>query len=212
MADLEFYYDVVCPFAWITSRWVVEVQGQREYDVVWKPISLKMINEHRDEDWYTPEYRAGHMAGLYIHRVADEVERVEGNAAVGRLYTAAGTANHVDKRRKELATEPQAFIAEMLTSIGLDPALAEHAFDDSHDAAIKASTDEAFARTGPDVGTPILTFRPGQPNEGSFFGPVISRIPRGEEALKVWDAVEFMATTPDFSELKRSLRSKLVFD
>ena len=69
MADLEFYFDPVCPFAWITSRWVKEVQSLRDYDVTWKYISLKMINENRTEDWYTTEYRAAHMAGLYAHRV-----------------------------------------------------------------------------------------------------------------------------------------------
>jgi hypothetical protein len=82
------------------------------------------------------------------------------------------------------------------------------AFDDE----VAASTELALARTGKDVGTPILTFHPGQANEGSFFGPVIARIPRGEEALKLWNAVEVVATTPGVAELKRTLRSKPVFD
>ena len=86
------------------------------------------------------------------------------------------------------------------------------AFDESFDERIASDTDLAFSRTGKDVGTPILTFRPGQENEGSFFGPVISRIPRGSEALTLWDAIEVVATTPGVSELKRTLRASPVFD
>ncbi|GDX18865.1 hypothetical protein LBMAG06_09940 [Actinomycetes bacterium] len=83
--------------------------------------------------------------------------------------------------------------------------------DETHTAVIRYETDLALSRTGKDVGTPILTFKPGQPNEGSFFGPVISKSPRGDEALKLWDAVETIATTSGVAELKRSLRSPLDF-
>ena len=83
MADLEFFFDPVCPWAWITSRWVTEVQQLRNYEVEWRFISLKMINQDRAEDWYTTEYRAAHLAGLYAHRVCDEVRVQHGNLAVG---------------------------------------------------------------------------------------------------------------------------------
>ncbi len=212
MADLEFYYDPVCPWAWITSRWVVEVQGLRNYEVVWKPISLKFINETRTDDWYTPAYRAAHMAGLYAHRVADVVESQHGNAAVGALYTALGEAFHPQQRRPEINADPVAFMAEMLAAVGLDQALAAEANNDAHDAAVQASTDEAFARTGKDVGTPIITFHPGSDREASFFGPVIANIPRGDAALRLWDAVEIIATTSGMAELKRSLRDRPNFD
>jgi hypothetical protein len=95
---------------------------------------------------------------------------------------------------------------------GLDASFAELALDESLDARIEADTAEALGRTGPDVGTPILTFAPGSAHEGSFFGPVIARIPRGDEALKLWDAIEVVATTPGVAELKRSLRASPVFD
>jgi len=212
MADLEFFFDPVCPWAWITSRWVVEVQQQRDYEVGWRFISLKMINQDRTSDWYTPEYRAGHMAGLYTHRVCDEVRQQHGNQAVGALYTALGTAFHNDQRRPEVNADPVGFMAEMLQVAGLPADLAPHALDEVHDAYIAEETELAFARTGRDVGTPIITFHPGAANEASFFGPVIAAIPRGEEATRLWDAIETVATTSGMAELKRSLRAKPSFD
>lgn len=212
MADLEFFFDTVCPWAWITSRWVTEVQAQRTYEVDWRFISLAMINEHRSDDWYTPEYRAGHMAGLHAHRVCDEVRLQEGNGAVGALYTEIGTAIHKERRRPEIVAGPEAFFSEMLGRAGLPTAYAAHVFDESHDDAIRACTDEALERTGRDVGTPILTFHPGTDREGSYFGPVISTIPRGAEATALWDAIEVLATNGLVAELKRSRRAKPVFD
>ena len=212
MADLEFFFDAVCPWAWVTSRWVKEVQHQREYDVAWRFISLKMINEHRNEEWYTPEYRAGHMAGLYVHRVADQVRADLGNVAVGDLYTAVGAAFHLQKRRSEINKDPVGFMCAMLALAGLPATLGEEALNPSHDDAVRAETDLAFSRTGEGVGTPIITFKPGQSDEGSFFGPVIASAPRGAAALKLWDAIEYIATTGGMAELKRSNRAKLSFD
>lgn len=212
MADLEFFFDPVCPWAWITSRWVAEVQQLRDYDVTWRFICLKMINEHRTEEWYTPEYRAGHMAGLYGLRVADQVRIEHGNDEVAAIYTALGEAIHLHKRRPELIDDPTALMEELLKSCGLSPGLATAALDESHDAYIRAETDLALERAGKDLGTPIITFRPGQSSEASFFGPVISTIPRGDAALQLWDAVEIVASTSCMAELKRSNRGKPVFD
>lgn len=207
MADLEFFFDPVCPWAWITSRWVAEVQQQRSYDVNWRFISLKMINRDRTESWYTPEYRAAHMAGLYAHRVCDEVRLQRSNAEVGVLYTALGNAFHLEQRRDEIGLDPVAFMAGLLAATGLPTEYAAHALDESHDAYIAQETELAIARTGRNLGTPIITFRPGADNEASFFGPVISTIPRGEEATKLWDAVETIATASGMAELKRSNRA-----
>ena len=212
MADLDFFFDPVCPWAWITSRWVVEVQQQREYDVDWRFISLKTINQDLTAEWYTPEYRAGHMAGLYAHRVCDEVRLRHGNTQVGALYTALGTAFHNQKRRPEINAGPEAFMAEMLTSVGLPAELATHVDDESHDTYIEQDTELALSRTGRDVGTPIITFRPGTAREASFFGPVISNIPKGEDATRLWDAIETIAGATGMAELKRSLRSRPSFD
>jgi hypothetical protein len=211
MADLEFFFDPVCPFAWVTSRWVKEVQAQREYDVTWRFISLAIINEDRTSDWYTPEYRAGHVTGMMGLRVADELRQTVGNDGVDRLYTALGTAFHNERRRQEMTDDPIAFLEPLLKGIDLDPQLAQHALDESHDAYLRKETELAFSRTGPDVGTPILTFNPGSEREASFFGPVISKTPRGEEATRLWDAVRVLAETPSMSELKRSARAKLDF-
>ena len=212
MADLEFFFDPVCPWAWITSRWVTEVQQLRDYEVTWRFVCLKMINEHRTKDWYTPEYRAGHMAGLYGLRVADQVRIEHGNEQVAAIYTALGEAIHLERRRPELIEDPVAMMQGLLKSAGLPPGLADHALDESHDPYIQGETDLVFERAGKDVGIPIITFRPGRPDEASFFGPVISSIPRGEAALKLWDAIETVATTSCMAELKRSNRSKPVFD
>lgn len=212
MADLEFFFDPVCPWAWITSRWVVEVQEQRDYDVRWRFISLKVINQDLTADWYTPQYRAGHMAGLYAHRVCDEVRMQLGNAEVAALYTALGNAFHNNQRHPAINDDPVGFMAEMLTAAGLPTELAAHALDESHDAYIAEETELAFARTGRDVGTPIITFHPGQADEASFFGPVISTIPRGENAVRLWDAIELVATSSGMAELKRSNRAAPQFD
>lgn len=212
VADLEFFLDPVCPWAWITSRWITEVQQLRSYEVKWRFICLKMINEHRTDDWYTPEYRAGHMAGLYALRVADQVRIERGNDQVGALYTALGDFIHHEGRRLEITGEPVGVLKGILKSAGLPPGLADAALDESHDPYIRSETDLAFERTGKDVGTPIITFHPGQGDEASFFGPVIAQIPRGQAALKLWDAIEIVATTSGMAELKRSNRSKIVFD
>jgi len=214
MADLEFFFDPVCPWAWITSRWVTEVKQLRAYAVAWRFICLKMINEHRIgvDPKYDVDYQAGHMAGLYGLRVADQIRLDCGNDEVGAFYTAIGEAYHLGRRRAELIADPVSMIQGVLKTCGLPPGLADHALDESHDAYIRSDNTLAFERTGPDVGTPILTFHPGRETEGSFFGPVISRIPRGEMALKLWDAIELIATTCGMAELKRSNRMKPVFD
>lgn len=212
MTDLEFFFDPVCPWAWITSRWVCEVQTLRQYEVRWRPISLKVLNQNQTAEWYTPEYKHLHAVGHANLRVALALEKELGNGAVGDFYTALGTEGHNNRRRQDFADNTKSLVAECLAKAKLPEHFVERLDDESFDALIVASTETALERTGRDVGTPILTFLPGQANEGSFFGPVIARIPRGEEALRLWDAVEIVATTPGVSELKRSLRGSPVFD
>lgn len=213
MADIEFFFDPVCPWAWVTSRWVVEVQGLRGFDVEWRFISLRVLNEARigTDDSYDDSWQASHFAGVYAHRVCDEVRMRFDNAAVGRLYTALGEAFHKGQRRPEINADPVGFMREMLTVAGLPTDLAEHALDDSHDAYVRADTELALSRTGKDVGTPIITYRPGQADEASLFGPVIRYIPRGDAAVKLWDAVETVAAS-GVSEIKRTVRGTLNFD
>jgi hypothetical protein len=208
-ADLDFFFDPVCPWAWITSRWVTNVAEQRDYEVDWRFISLWVLNEQNTQEWYTPEYRASHFIGHQGLRIADAIrtDPASDAGAVGRWYTAFGTALHVGGRRGDAGTDSIALFGELLAANGFDAALAAAADDESRDEYIRAETDLALGRTGRDVGTPIITFHPGAANEASFFGPVISKAPRGDDALKLWDAVETMATMSGMAELKRSLRA-----
>ena len=213
MADLDFFFDPVCPWAWITSRWVSEVQQLRSYDVQWKFISLKFLNEDKMDYSKMPDgYKDVHAAGTNGLRVAARARAEQGNEACGAVYTALGTSLHKNQEREKFVADPVAHIASLLTAAGLPAVWAESALDDSFDALIRRETELALERTGKDVGTPILTFHPGGAKEASFFGPVISTIPRGEEAMKLWDAIETIATSSGMAELKRSLRARPSFD
>lgn len=213
MADLEFFFDPVCPWAWITSRWVTEVQQLRSYDVQWRFISLRFLNEEKMDYSKMPEgYKEVHAAGTQGLRVAARARAEQGNDAVTKVYTALGTSLHNREERAAMVADPVTHIAGLLEAAGLPTEWAQSSLDESFDALIRSETELALERTGKDVGTPILTFHPGKASEASFFGPVVSSIPRGEEALKLWDAVETLATTSGVAELKRSLRARPSFD
>jgi 2-hydroxychromene-2-carboxylate isomerase len=206
-ADLDFFFDPVCPWAWITSRWVVNVSEQRHYEVDWRFISLWILNEENHQEWYTPQYRAGHYLGQQGLRIADAIRLGEADAsAVGRWYTAIGTALHVGAQRAQARDDSLGWYRGLLTANGFDEAYLDAADDDAHDEYLRADTELALSRTGRDVGTPILTFHPGSESEASFFGPVISKAPTGAEAIELWDAVEKLATMSGMAELKRSNR------
>jgi hypothetical protein len=211
VSDLEFFFDPVCPWAWVTSRWVNEVQAHRAYDVRWRFISLKVINAEQTADWYTDDYRAGHLAGTRGLRVAAAVRAAEGDEPIGALYTALGTRIHPGGRIADLKDDPVGFCTEALTEAGLPTSFAESALDESLDQVLVDETAVAFSRTGGGVGTPILTFAPGTEREASLFGPVIPSIPRGDDAVRLWDAVETIARS-GVAEIKRSLRGELRFD
>lgn len=209
-ADLEFYFDPVCPWAWITSRWVTNVQQLRNYEVSWKFISLRMINAERGYAGHEA-YEQIHNAGLAGLRVASAARAQGGNASVAAVYTALGNAIHIGGRREELVNDPKSFLLSIVADAGL-PAEVSAAFEDStHDEVIRYETEAALSRTGKDVGTPILTFNPKSANEASLFGPVISKAPKGEEAMKLWDAVQTIAES-GVAEIKRSLRAAPQFD
>ena len=205
--DLEFFWDPVCPFAWITSRWVEKVAEQTDYTVDWRLISLRILN--KDKNYATdfpPEYEQGHTAGLRMLRVAAKVREELGREHMGPLYTAMGAKYWEMPKgsglRGRLGTPEHT--AECLALAGLPAEYAVAVDDDSYDAVIEEETDLALARTGRDVGTPIITFKP--PDGLSFFGPVISRVPTDEQAVPLWNAVIELASFPGFAEMKRSLR------
>ena len=214
MADLRFWFDPVCPFAWLTSKWVRTVAAQRDYDVEWRLISLRLLNAHVDYDaHFPPEYEAEHTAGLRLLRVAARVREEHGQPALARFYEVCG--GHVFEREGvDAARDTRALAEEVLAEAGLPAGLASALDDEDRDAELRAETDEALALTGKDVGTPILHFRPhdGSGREGgggaAFFGPVISRLPSDEQAAELWDHVVGLARFPGFAELKRSLRER----
>ena len=213
MADLDFFFDPVCPWAWITSRWVTEVQSLRHYDVQWRFISLRFLNEEKMDYSSMPAgYKEVHAAGTMGLRVAAHARATEGNDAVAAVYTALGLSFHNRQERDAMVANPTAHVGSLLTSAGLPSEWATHVDNASYDALIRSETELALERTGKDVGTPILTFHPGDKKEASFFGPVISNIPRGEEATRLWDAIETIATSSGMAELKRSLRARPNFD
>lgn len=210
-ADLHFYFDPVCPFAWLTSKWVRTVAGQRDYRVDWRFISLRILNANVDyASHFPPEYEAGHTAGLRLLRVAARVRHEHGREAVGPLYEAIGgrifdTSRTVDP----LSASDQGarhVLEPLLASVGLATSLADALDDTGLDDEIRAETEEALALTGRDVGTPILHFAP--PAGTALFGPVISRLPSDADAGRLWDHVVGLASFPGFAELKRSLRER----
>ena len=209
MADLEFFFDPVCPWAWITSRWVVDVRSQREYEVSWKFISLKLLNE--GNDGVPPQFVEAQRFGHGSLRVASAARAAAGNDAVDRFYTAMGTALHVNGRAQDALADRAGFVAGVLRDAGLGEHLGD-AFDDTaHDEVIRFETQTALDRVGTGVGTPVLTFNPRTDRAASVFGPVVSRAPRGEEAVRLWDAVEVIASS-GVSEIKRTLRAAPRFD
>jgi 2-hydroxychromene-2-carboxylate isomerase len=207
-ADLNFYFDPVCPFAWMTSKWVRQVAAQRDYAVDWRFISLRLLNAHIDyASHFPPEYEAGHTAGLRLLRVAARVRAEHGREAVGPLYEAFGRhIFEVDEQPAPAVGGSRDHAASILAEAGLPTSLADAVDDTSADAGIQAETDEALSLTGKDVGTPILQFRP--PDGIAFFGPVISRLPDPDEAVELWDHVIGLAAFAGFAELKRSLRER----
>lgn len=204
-ADLRFYFDPVCPFAWLTSEWVRLVAARREYAVEWRFISLRLLNAHVDyAAQFPPEYEAGHTDGLRLLRLAARVRDEHGPDAVDRLYLALGRRIHDAPATDAGARGTAGFVAPVLAELDLPAGLAAALDDEGWDAVVQAETDEALALTGRDVGTPILHFRP--PEGTAFFGPVISRLPDPDDAVALWDHVIALASFPGFAELKRSLR------
>ncbi len=212
---VEFYLDPICPFAWITSRWVVEVARQRPLRIEWRFIALRLLNDGRN---YETDFPAGytelHTKGLRMLRVCAAAREHAGNDAVGQLYTALGESIWNRSRGEQIAGNPLPGSMDLvatddhlhaaLRSSGLPRELASAADREDHDALLLGETEQALSRAGRDVGTPIIAVDP--PDGPAFFGPVISRLPGADEAVELWDTVMKLARWPGFAELKRSLR------
>jgi len=207
--DLHFYFDPVCPFAWMTSRWVRMVAAQRDYRVDWRFISLRILNANVDYATHFPEhYEDEHTAGLRLLRVFARVRSDHGRAAIEPLYSRIG-ARLFDTPRDGLSAADLGtprLLEPLLRDAGLPVELAAGLDDAAVDDEVRTETEEALILTGRDVGTPILHFQP--PGGTAFFGPVISRLPRPADAGPLWDHVIALAAFPGFAEIKRSRRER----
>lgn len=204
--DLDFFWDPVCPWAWVTSRWVEGMARAEGLVVDWRLISLRFVNEHRDYHGDFGRYREVHDRGLRLLRVAAAVREELGPEALGPLYRELGAVIHIDKAPASL-DDPRG-LAATLERAGLPGRFASTAEDRALDVSVRRDTETALERTGGDVGTPVLTFLP--PDGPSFFGPVIARVPSDDEtARRLWTAVTTLAEFPAFAELKRNRRPPL---
>ena len=194
----EFWFDPSCPWAWITSRWILEVQAQRDIEVKWNIFSLAVLNEGRE---LKPEYRKRIDKSWGPVRVIAAAKKKNGYEVILPLYTEIGTLFHPGA--KPVAKET---ISEALQNQKLDPTLIDFYDTNDFDQDLRDSTKAGLDLVGDDVGTPIISI------EGvAFFGPVLTPAPKGSEALKLWDGVVAAASLPGFFELKRTRTARPQF-
>ncbi|UBI02937.1 mycothiol-dependent nitroreductase Rv2466c family protein [Corynebacterium freneyi] len=208
---VTFYFDVSCPFCWITSRWIKEVEKVRDIEVEWKPMSLSVLNEGREE--LPEEYKFMMECNWTPARLFNAVFDQDGQEAVDKLYTALGAKIHDEDRidRHARVDEPaHAFdelITEALAEVGLPEERLAQALTTDFDELMRDNHAEAMKEVGDEVGTPVVKL-----GDTAFFGPVLTRIPRGEEAGKIFDGSILLAGYPHFFELKRSRTESPQFD
>jgi 2-hydroxychromene-2-carboxylate isomerase len=194
----EFWFDPLCPWAWMTSRWIMEVEKVRPVDVTWSVMSLSVLNEGRD---LPHDYRAMLDRGWGPVRVVIAARDKFGDEIVKPLYDALGERIHHQK-----LDFPEAIVGA-LEALELPAELAEAASTDEHDEQLRASHQRAIDLVGDEVGTPVVAV-----NGVAFFGPVVSPAPKGEAAGRLWDGCVLVGGTEGFFELKRSRTVGPIFD
>jgi len=198
-ASADFWFDPICPWAWIASRWMLEVREVRPVDVHWHVMSLAYLNSGRD---LPEDYRARMDEAWGPVRVCIAAAKEYGDDVLLPLYTALGNRFHLEKLPKDRDT-----VEAALAEVGLPRDLADAMTTDAFDAELKASHHEGIDQVGVEVGTPVISV-----DGVAFFGPVVSPIPRGEAAGRLWDGVVLVAGTDGFFELKRSRTRDPIFD
>ncbi|MEU9027879.1 DsbA family protein [Streptomyces sp. NPDC048383] len=196
---VDFWFDPLCPWAWMTSRWMLEVEKVRDVEVRWHVMSLGVLNEDKLDE--LPEsYRKllGPEAWIPV-RVVTAAQQKHGKEITGKLYTALGTRIHNEGRGNTAEV-----VAEALAEVGLPAELAEYGTSDAYDAELRASHNEGINRVGQEVGTPVISVPGADGAEVAFFGPVVTPTPRGDDAARLWDGTLLVASTPGFFEIKRT--------
>ena len=195
---VDFWFDPLCPFAWITSRWMLEVEKVRDVETTFHVMSLSVLNADKDVE---QKYKDMLERGWGPVRIAIAVEQAHGTDALRPFYTALGTRRHNEGREFDLEV-----YVEALKEAGLSVDFAAAAVDESLDDAVRASHRDGIERVGEEVGTPVISI-----GGTAFFGPVLTRIPRGEDAGQIWDATRQLAGFDYFFELKRTRTGELDF-
>ncbi|MFJ5866534.1 DsbA family protein [Streptomyces parvus] len=204
---VDFWFDPLCPWAWMTSRWMLEVEKVRDVEVRWHVMSLAVLNEDKLDE-LPEEYRdmlANQAWGPV--RVVIAAQQLHGDDVVGPLYTALGTRFH---NNGEGPTREA--VAAALKDVGLPEDLAEYADKDTYDAELRASHQEGIDKVGQEVGTPVIAVPGADGEQVAFFGPVVTPAPKGEEAAKLWDGTLLVASIPGFYEIKRTRTQGPIFD
>ena len=204
MTTADFWFDPLCPWAWMTSRWMLEVERVREVQVHWNVMSLAVLNEGRD---LPPEYVELMAAAWAPVRVIIAAQLEHGDSVVLPLYTALGTRIHLQQRK-----DYEMVIAESLAEVGLPAELAGVGKTTKVDEQLRASHIRGVTLVGEEVGTPVISVLGPDGGRVAFFGPVVTPAPKGEAAGRLWDGTLLVASTPGFYEIKRTRTSGPIFD
>lgn len=199
----DFWFDPICPWAWMTSRWMLNVQEVRDVQVRWHVMSLAVLNEGQE---IPPEYAELMSKAWGPVRTIIAAQRDNGDEVVGQLYTEIGTRIHPGGQDYVTA------VAEAVRALGLPESYIEAGASDEYDAELRASHLEGISLVGQDVGTPVIAVPGADGERVAFFGPVVTPAPKGEAAGKLWDGTLLVAGTPGFFELKRTRTQDPIFD